>query len=130
MLLTESRFSGYSHAKTLKDQVVDEMNFNNETDVTERKKKKKKRKRCNSNEKQTENVTLAESNEAPLLSNYEVIKDDSVTINEEKVSRKAKKSKRKSRSTIETIPEDEELVVEPKKDNDKTKKKKEKMVDL
>ncbi|CAB3241595.1 unnamed protein product [Arctia plantaginis] len=138
MLLTESRFSGYSHAKKFKDdKVVEEMNLSGESEVSERKKKKKKRKRCNSNEQQTENfignTTLAESNGVPLLSNHEEVPDNDVTniIKEENVSRKAKKSKRKSCSTIETILEDEEIVVEPKiSKKDKTKKMNKETVDL
>ncbi|PZC74174.1 hypothetical protein B5X24_HaOG208246 [Helicoverpa armigera] len=115
LLLSQSKYSGYSHAKKLKEQVED-INLNSDSDTNERKKKKKKRKRCNSNEKPEINTTLAESEEMPLLDNN-VTDDDNVAsvLKEENVSRKSKKSKKKKIRDIEVIPEEDEDVSKPKK---------------
>ncbi|XP_075988230.1 G patch domain-containing protein 4 [Anticarsia gemmatalis] len=124
LLLTESRFNGYSHVKKLKDKVVEEMTLNSDSEVTEPKKKKKKRKRCNSNEKQNENIQgdcdMAESNEVPLPAD-EMIQDDNDTsvIKEVNFSKKSKKSKRKDFSNIEVIQEEDESMVPKKKKKQK-----------
>lgn len=115
LLLSQSKYSGYSHAKKLKEQVED-INLNSDSDTNERKKKKKKRKRCNSNEKPELHTTLAESEEIPLPDNN-VTDDDNVAsvLKEENVSRKSKKSKKKKIRHIEVIPEEDEDVSKPKK---------------
>ncbi|KAJ8707244.1 hypothetical protein PYW08_011378 [Mythimna loreyi] len=125
LLLSQSRYSGYSHAKKLKEQIED-INLNSDSDSTEHKKKKKKRKRCNSNEKPEKAVCiLAETETDPLPDRSKVTDDDSVAsvIKEVKVSRKSKKSKKKDFRDIESIPEEDEDVSEPKK------KKKERQVE-
>ncbi|KAJ8704460.1 hypothetical protein PYW07_011648 [Mythimna separata] len=118
LLLSQSRFSGYSHAKKLKEQVED-INLNSDSDSTERKKKKKKRKRCNSNEKSENNKVecVLDVTEIPLTDESKVTDDDSVAslIKEVKVSRKSKKSKKKDFRDIESIPDEDEEVSEPKK---------------
>lgn len=116
LLLSQSKYSGYSHAKKLKEQVED-INLNSDSDSPERKKKKKKRKRCNSNEKIGKNsIDLAESEDVPLPNKSEVTDDYSVAsvIKEGKLSRKSKKKKKDFRD-IEVIPEEDEDVPKPKK---------------
>nr|XP_021195427.2 G patch domain-containing protein 4 [Helicoverpa armigera] len=115
LLLSQSKYSEYSHAKKLKEQVED-INLNSDSDTNERKKKKKKRKRCNSNEKPEIHTTLAEPEEIPLPDNN-VTDDDNVAsvLKEETVSRKSKKSKKKKIRDIEVIPEEDEDVSKPKK---------------
>lgn len=118
LLLSHSRFSEYSHAKKLKEQVED-INLNSDSDCTERKKKKKKRKRCNSYEKSENKVEcfLAESNDVPVLDKSQVTDDDSAAsvIKQGKVRKLSKKSNKKDFRDIEAIPEEDEDVSKPKK---------------
>uniref|UniRef100_A0A2A4JMY0 G patch domain-containing protein 4 n=1 Tax=Heliothis virescens TaxID=7102 RepID=A0A2A4JMY0_HELVI len=116
LLLSQSKYSGYSHAKKLKEQVED-INLNSDSDTNERKKKKKKRKRCNSNEKPEINDALAESENMSLPDKNNVTDDDNVAsvLKVENGSRKSKKSKKKKVHDIEVIPEEDEDVSKPKK---------------
>lgn len=130
MLLTESRFNGYSHAKRLKDKVVEEMNLNSDSEVVDTKKKKKKRKRCNSDEKQekiyNKDCIMAESNQLPLPENVEMTQDEDIAsvIKEVSIKKKLKKTKRKNVFDNDVILEEDENIVKPKK------KKKEKYAEI
>lgn len=125
-LLSQSKYSGYSHFKKLNEE-VDNINFHSDTDSTEiKKKKKKKRNRCYSNEKSDTSINkceLAESDE-PLPDKSQMTDEDNVASveNVEKVSRKSKRSKDEENQDVEASPEIN--VPKPKK-----KKKKENVED-
>lgn len=127
LLLGESRFDGYSHAKKLKEKVVEEINLNSDSEVPQSKKKKKKRKRCCSNEKSVENISVAESNKTlvPDLID-EMEKNGNVTsiIKEIDDSLKPRKSKRKDLNPNDVILENDSC------ENIKKKRKNEKEVDV
>lgn len=98
MLLAEAKYNGYSHAKKKTDlsitgfKIVEDTNLNSDSDINESKKKKKKRKRCFSNE----NFNLGAECSESLLENSEKVNDDgNQTFG--KISKKIKKSKRKSK---------------------------------
>lgn len=114
LLLSQSKYSGYSHAKKLKQNVVEDMNLNSDPETVEHKNKKKKRKRCNSNEKPKENP---DSEMAEPVMPLPTENDDDVTsvIKEKKSSKKKKKPKKKDFREIEVIPEENEETYEPKK---------------
>ncbi|CAD0206740.1 unnamed protein product [Chrysodeixis includens] len=118
MLLSQSKYSGYSHAKKLKDTVVEDMNLNSDTETIEHKKKKKKRKRCNSNENQHEgpDCVMAEP-VIPLRTENNVTGVVDVTsVRKEKItSKRSKKLKKKDFRDIDIIPEDNEESYRPKK---------------
>lgn len=127
-LLSQSKYSGYSHFKKLNEE-VDNINFHSDTDSTEiKKKKKKKRNRCYSNEKSDTNINkceLAESDELLLPDKSQMTDEVNVASveNVEKVSRKSKRSKNQDQS-VEASPELDVDVPKPKK-----KKKKENVED-
>ncbi|KAH9629443.1 hypothetical protein HF086_015773 [Spodoptera exigua] len=118
-LLSQSKYSGYSHFKMLKEE-VDNINFHSDSDSTEiKKKKKKKRNRCYSNEKNDSNITkceLAESDEMPLPNENQMTDDHNAANveNVEKIGRKSKKTKDEIED-VEATPEINVDVPKPKK---------------
>ncbi|CAH1642898.1 unnamed protein product [Spodoptera littoralis] len=108
-LLSQTKYSGYSHFKKLKEE-VDSISFHMDTDNTGIKKKtKKKRNRCYNNEKPDTSITkceLAESDELSLPDENQVTDEDNAANaqNVEKISKKSKKSKDENQ-TVDASPE-------------------------
>ncbi|KAF9420664.1 hypothetical protein HW555_003211, partial [Spodoptera exigua] len=123
-LLSQSKYSGYSHFKKLKEE-VDNINFHSDSDSTEiKKKKKKKRNRCYSNEKNDSSITkceLAESDEMPLPNENQMTDDDNAA-NVENVGKIGRKSK-KTKDEIEDVEATPEINVDVPKPKKKKRKK-------
>ncbi|KAG6444374.1 G patch domain-containing protein 4 [Manduca sexta] len=136
MLLSQSKYNGYSHAKKIKEPIEDAILSPEET---EPKKKKKKRKRCFSNEGRHENPKVENLTPVPAESSNDTnstpvdengrknkLQNDKIGLDSKKVDNNVIRPKKKSKRKIqqeEVIPMETDMVQTEDIENISKKKK-------